>query len=54
MNGRTALTFASEEGHTEAIKALLTVPNIDINHATVRPCLLTSPHLGVVNGPRVY
>ena len=33
--GKTALTLASEKGHTQAIKALLTVPGIDVNHADV-------------------
>ena len=47
--GCTALTLASEEGYTEAIKLLLTVPNIDVNHADVSLYLLTPSHL-VVGG----
>ena len=34
---------ASEKGHTEAIKALLTAPGIDVNHVDVSLCLLTPP-----------
>ena len=39
--GYTALIRASERGHAEAIKALLTAPGIDVNHAEVSLCLLT-------------
>ena len=34
-DGATALTFASQEGHTEVIKSLLSAPDIDVNHADV-------------------
>ena len=43
--------MASDSGHTEAIKALLTVPGIDVNHAApnVSLRLLIPQHL-VVEG----
>ena len=40
--GFTALILASQAGRTEAVKALLTVPNIDVNHADVSLYLLTT------------
>ena len=33
--GIPALLWASSNGHTEAIKALLTAPNIDVNYVDV-------------------
>ena len=33
--GSTALMFASQDGHIEAIKALLTAPGIDVNQVNV-------------------
>ena len=48
--GRTALMAASSNGHTEAIKLLLTAPGIDVNHAhKVSLYLLIPPYL-VVKG----
>ena len=47
--GYTALIKASENGHSEAIKALLTAPGIDVNLVSVSLYLQTSPYL-VVSG----
>ena len=41
--------YASEKGHTEAIKLLLAAPGIDVNQANVSLYLLTPSHL-VVRG----
>ena len=41
--GSTALICASENGHTEAIKALLTAPDINVNHTNVSLYLLIPP-----------
>ena len=41
---------ASGNGHIEAIKALLTAPDININHATVSLYLLRLPNLVVEGG----
>ena len=49
-NCSTALTLASEKGRTEAIKALLTAPDIDVNHAHVSQYLLTPPYLVLGSG----
>ena len=48
--GSTALLRASMYGHPEAIKLLLTVPDIDVNRANVSPYLLTSSHLVLGGG----
>ena len=37
----TALIWASQNGHTEAVKALLTAPDINVNYANVSLFLLT-------------
>ena len=39
--GWSALMLASKNGHIEAIKLLLTAPDIDVNHADVSHYLLT-------------
>ena len=41
----TALLAASQIGHAEAIKALLTVPDINVNQANVSLYPLTPSHL---------
>ena len=43
----TALLWASSWGHTEIVKALLTVPGIDVNHADVSSRLLTPSYVVV-------
>ena len=43
--GSTALLWASSNGHAEAIKALLTVPDINVNRADVSLYLLTPSYL---------
>ena len=43
--GRTALMAASSNGHSEAIKALLTTPGINVNQANVSLNLLTPSYL---------
>ena len=48
--GYTALMEAASKGHTEAIKALLTAPDINVNYAKVSMFLLTLPHLVVGGG----
>ena len=48
--GGTALAAASENGHAEAIKILLTVPDVDVNHTDVSPYLLTLLYLLVGGG----
>ena len=45
------MIVASQFGHAEAIKALLTAPDIDVNRANVSLYLLFPPDLGVLNKP---
>ena len=46
VSGYTALLAASDNGHAEAIKLLLTAPGIDVNHAyKVSPYLLIPLYL---------
>ena len=47
--GYTALTLASENGHTETVLALLAAAGIDVNHADVSIYPLTPSHV-VVGG----
>ena len=42
LYGETALMEASAKGHTDAIKTLLAVPGVDVNHANVSLFSLTS------------
>ena len=35
MKGNSALLLASDNGHTEAVQALLAAPGINVNHANV-------------------
>ena len=46
--------WASHNGHTEAVKALLTASGIDVNHADVSIYPLILSHLGVGEGGRSY
>ena len=43
--GFTALLLASNDGHTEAINALLTAPDINVNHTDVSLYRLTPSHI---------
>ena len=49
-NGSTALTLASEKGHTEIIQALLAVAGIDVNHAEKVSIYPLTQSLVVVRG----
>ena len=51
--GTTALLLASRSGNTEAMKLLLTFPDVDVNHANVRLYLLTPFPVVVGGGVRV-
>ena len=51
--GTTAFLCASGSGNTEAMKLLLTFPDVDVNHANVRLYLLTPFPVVVGGGVRV-
>ena len=48
--GQTALMYASWSVEIEAIKLLLVVPGINVNHADVSLCLLTPSYLALGGG----